>query len=135
MQPEKKALGPSSRRPATNDPWYVRAALVAAAAIVVLLLIGVPVGNVFWQALGSGIRSYLNNFLSDADTIDAIRLTLIVAPVAVLANVVFGVTAAWAIARFEFPGRTALITLIDLPFSVSPVVAGLVFVLLCGQQG
>src|SRR5207248_10191939 len=78
---------------------------------------------------------YWHSLFGDADTRHAILLTLMVAPVAVAANVVFGVAAAWAIARFRFRGRTLLLTLIDLPFSVSPVVAGLVFVLLFGAQG
>src|SRR5207248_303304 len=78
---------------------------------------------------------YWHSLFGDADTRHAILLTLMVAPVAVAANVVFGVAAAWAIARFRFRGRTLLLTLIDLPFSVSPVVAGLVFVLLFGLQG
>src|SRR5207248_7077918 len=78
---------------------------------------------------------YWDALTGDPDTRAAVRLTLTVVPSAVLANLVFGVAAAWAIARFRFPGRTALITLIDLPFSVSPVVAGLVFVLLFGAQG
>ena len=76
-----------------------------------------------------------DNLVGDPDTRHAILLTLTVAPIAVVANVVFGVAAAWAIARFRFPGRTLLTTLIDLPFSVSPVVAGLMFVLIFGLQG
>src|SRR5205085_5929372 len=91
--------------------------------------------NVFAQALANGPRVYWDNLVGNADTRHAILLTLTVAPVAVGFNLVFGVAAAWAIARFRFPGRTLLITLIDLPFSVSPVVAGLVFVLLFGLQG
>src|SRR5207245_7916833 len=91
--------------------------------------------NVFYQALAKGPATYWNNLVNDPDTWDAITLTLRVAPAAVLANVIFGVTAAWLIARFRFPGRTLLTTLIDLPFSVSPVVAGLIFVLLFGLQG
>jgi sulfate transport system permease protein len=99
------------------------------------VLIVVPVVNVFYQALAPGLSAYLSNLFNDANTRHAILLTLIVAPVAVAANIVFGVAAAWAIARFRFPGRTVLTTLIDLPFSVSPVVAGLMLVLLFGMQG
>jgi len=95
----------------------------------------VPVINVFYEALAHGAGAYIQNLLSDPDTRHSILLTLTVAPVAVILNVVFGVAAAWAIARYEFPGRTLLTTLIDLPFSVSPVVAGLIFVLLFGLQG
>src|SRR6202020_882413 len=90
---------------------------------------------VFVQAFQNGIGIYFANLFGDEDTRSAIWLTLTVAPVAVLANLVFGLAAAWLIARFRFPGRTLLITLIDLPFSVSPVVAGLVFVLIFGLQG
>jgi sulfate transport system permease protein len=98
-------------------------------------LVILPVVNVFYQALATGLWAYAENLLGDPDTRHAILLTLTVAPVAVALNLVFGVAAAWLIARFRFPGRTLLTTLIDLPFSVSPVVAGLVFVLLFGLQG
>src|SRR5205823_575012 len=87
------------------------------------------------NAFADGPRAYLANLLDDKDTRHAILLTLTVAPAAVTANIVFGVAAAWAIAHFRFPGRTLLVTLIDVPFSVSPVVAGLIFVLLFGLQG
>jgi len=109
--------------------------LTLAAMAVVFVLIVIPVVNVFSQALAQGLGTYWQTIVLDADTRAAIRLTLTVAPIAVVLNVLFGVSAAWAIARFRFPGRTLLVTLIDLPFSVSPVVAGLVFVLLFGLQG
>ncbi|HMF14961.1 MAG TPA: sulfate ABC transporter permease subunit CysW [Gemmataceae bacterium] len=105
------------------------------ALALIAVLIAVPVANVFAQALANGPVAYWNNLAGSPETLHAIRLTLTVAAAAVLLNTVFGVAAAWAIARFRFPGRTLLITLIDLPFSVSPVVAGLVFVLLFGLQG
>ena len=85
-------------------------------------------------ALGDGIRVYLQTF-RDPDTLSAIRLTLLAAGIAVPLNMVFGVAAAWAIGKFEFVGKSLLITLIDLPFSVSPVVSGLIYVLLFGLQG
>src|SRR4029453_4226555 len=85
-------------------------------------LVIVPVINVFYEALARGAGIYMQNLLADPDTRHAIVLTLTVAPVAVVLNVVFGVAAARAIARYQFPGRTILTTLIDLPFSVSPVV-------------
>jgi len=135
MPSDKQNHGPPSRRQLTSDPWYVRTALIAAAMGVVALLVGIPLVNVFFHALENGVPSYVGNLVGNSDTLAAIRLTLIVAPIAVAANVVFGVAAAWTIARFKFPGRTALISAIDLPLSVSPVVAGLVFVLLFGQQG
>jgi sulfate transport system permease protein len=120
---------------ARRDPLWVRWGLTAFAMISLGVLIVIPVVNVFYQALAPGLSAYLNNLFGDANTRHAILLTLIVAPVAVAANIVFGVAAAWAIARFRFPGRTVLTTLIDLPFSVSPVVAGLMIVLLFGMQG
>jgi sulfate/thiosulfate transport system permease protein len=127
--------GSTERRTALQDPWLMRWGLIIAAVGVVGMLVIVPVINVFYEALARGAGTYIQNLLADPDTRHAIVLTLTVAPVAVVLNVVFGVAAAWAIARYQFPGRTILTTLIDLPFSVSPVVAGLIFVLLFGLQG
>ncbi len=126
---------PGRTRPAARDPCPVRWGLTLAAVAVLTVLVIVPVVHVFWQALARGPAVYVQNLFGDPLTRHAVLLTLIVAPSAVAANLVFGVAAAWAIARFRFPGRTVLLTLIDLPFSVSPVVAGLVFVLLFGRQG
>jgi sulfate transport system permease protein len=109
--------------------------LTLAAVAVVTVLVIVPVVHVFYQALANGPRVYWDSLAADPDTRHSILLTLTVAPLAVAANVVFGVAAAWAIARFRFPGRTLLLTLIDLPFSVSPVVVGLALVLVFGLQG
>jgi len=95
----------------------------------------IPMVNVFSEALAGGIGVYWDNLVKDPDTRHAIGLTLTVVPIALVANVVFGIAAAWAITRFRFPGRTFLTALIDLPFSVSPVVAGLMFVLIFGLQG
>lgn len=122
-------------RPSRRDPWWVRCTLTAAAVAVLTVLIVIPVVSVFAQALVNGPRVYLDALLRDADTRHAIGLTLTVAPTAVVLNLVFGVAAAWAIARFRFPGRTVLLALIDLPFAVSPVVVGLGLVLLFGLQG
>jgi sulfate transport system permease protein len=134
--PDFPANSASVRLPlARRDPWPVRWGLTFAALAVLGILVIVPVVNVFVQALGAGPRVYWENLFHDPDTRHAIMLTLTVAPVAVVLNLVFGVAAAWAIARFRFPGRTLLVTLIDLPFAVSPVVAGLAFVLLFGLQG
>lgn len=124
---------PLSRRRG-RDPWYVRYLLVGLTLGIVGLLVLVPLVSVFAQALANGPVAYLRNLFADPDTRHAVFLTLMVAPVAVALNVVFGVAAAWAIARFRFAGRAVLVTLIDLPFSVSPVVAGLLFVLLFGGQ-
>jgi sulfate transport system permease protein len=133
QQTASSQLKPQNAR--FSDPPLVRWGLTAAAVFVVVVLIVVPVINVFYQALANGLGTYWRAIVLDADTRAAILLTLTVAPIAVVLNLVFGVAAAWAIARFRFPGRTLLVTLIDLPFSVSPVVAGLVFVLLFGLQG
>lgn len=122
------------KRPHADPPW-VRRTLILAALTVVAVLILLPVIDVFYQALASGVGVYWRSLAGDADTRHALILTLTVAPAAVVANLIFGVAAAWAIARFRFPGRTLLTSLIDLPFSVSPVVAGLAFVLLFGAQG
>jgi sulfate transport system permease protein len=129
------AAPPSRTRRAQQDPWWVRWTLITLAVSVIGVLVVVPVVNVFWQALANGPRVYWDNLIADPDTRHAILLTLTVAPLAVIFNVVFGVAAAWAIARFRFPGRTILISLIDLPFAVSPVVAGLSLILLFGLQG
>src|SRR5206468_2571766 len=98
------------------------------------VLVIVPVASVFAEAFADGAGAYFQN-LTDPDTLAAVKLTGIVAVSAVACNLVFGVAAAWAIARFRFPGRTALVTLIDLPFSVSPVVVGLMLVLLFAPWG
>jgi sulfate transport system permease protein len=124
----------ASRR-AKEDPAWVRWTLTAMALGTVSLLVVVPVVNVFFEAFAAGVGVYLRNLFHDADTLHAILLTLTVVPIALVANVVFGVAAAWVIARFHFRGRTLLTALIDLPFSVSPVVAGLMFVLIFGLQG
>ena len=108
--------------------------LILAAVSVVGVLIVIPVVHVFAGALSEGVRVYWDNLVADPDTRHSILLTLTVVPLALAANVVFGIAAAWAIARFRFPGRTVLTALIDLPFSVSPVVAGLMLVLIFGLQ-
>jgi sulfate transport system permease protein len=118
-----------------RDPWPVRWGLTLAAVAVVTVLVIVPLVHVFYQALANGPGIYWDSLAAEPDTRHAILLTLTVAPLAVAANVVFGVAAGWAIARFRFPGRTLLLTLIDLPFAVSPVVVGLALVLVFGMQG
>jgi sulfate transport system permease protein len=122
------------KRPLHDPPW-VRWTLTLLAVGVLMVLVVIPVVNVFWQALAGGLGVYWHSLIADGDTRHAILLTLAIAPVAVALNIVFGLAAAWAIARFRFPGRTVLLSLIDLPFAVSPVVAGLMFVLLFGMSG
>jgi sulfate transport system permease protein len=108
--------------------------LVLASALVMAGLVLLPLFVVFHDAFAKGIGKYLAA-ISDPDAISAMQLTLLVAAIAVPLNAVFGVAAAWCIAKFEFRGKSALLTLIDLPFSMSPVVSGLVWVLLFGAQG
>lgn len=118
-----------------QDPAYVRWSLTFLALTVVGVLVVVPVVNIFYEALREGVGVYWKNLFADPDTLHSILLTLTVVPIALTANVIFGIAAAWTIARFSFPGRTLLTALIDLPFAVSPVVAGLIFVLIFGLQG
>src|SRR5262245_8135849 len=123
------------QRVGQQDPAWVRWTLTLLVVGLLTVLVLIPVVNVFWQALADGFGAYWRNLVADRETRHAIVLTLAVAPVAVALNVLFGLAAAWAIARFRFPGRTLLLTLIDLPFAVSPVVAGLMLVLLFGLSG
>ena len=124
-----------SRRRAspTSEPPVVRIVLIAIAVLLLMLLLVVPLISVFAQAFRLGIGEFLNTF-RNPDALSAIWLTLLVAAIAVPCNLVFGVAASWAIAKFRFKGRALLISLIDLPFSVSPVVAGLVYILLLGSN-
>jgi sulfate transport system permease protein len=116
------------------EPALVRWLLIGATLLLLGVFLLLPLIVVFTQALKAGIDGYLAA-LGDSDTVASIRLTLLTAAIAVPLNTLFGVAAAWAIAKFEFRGKSLLTTLIDLPFSVSPVIAGLVFVLLFGQRG
>jgi sulfate transport system permease protein len=122
-------------RARAQDPLWVRVLLTALALGFLTVLVIVPVVAVFAEALADGFGAYWRYLTEDPDTRHAVLVTLTVAPLAVCCNIVFGVAAAWAIARFRFRGRTLLITLTDVPFAVSPVVAGLMFVLLFGLQG
>src|SRR5499427_4627344 len=126
---------PAIRRRAHDDPPWVRALLLVLALAVMAVFVVVPLVSVFVEAFAGGPGAYWHRLAGSPDTVAAIRLTLTVAPIAVLLNLVFGLAAAWAIARFRFPGRTLLTSLIDLPFSVSPVAVGLFLVLLFGLQG
>ena len=125
---------PRSIASGTTEPVWVQRLLIGIALTFMGLFLVLPLATVFAEALDKGWGSYVQA-LQEPDAWSAIRLTLITAAIAVPFNLVFGVAAAWAIAKFEFRGKSLLITLIDLPFSVSPVVAGLVYVLLFGAQG
>jgi len=118
----------------TQDPLWVRWILITISIAFISLFICVPLGLVIFQAFSKGITAYFSA-LTQPDTLAAIKLTLTVALVTVPLNTLFGVAAAWTITRFDFPGKSLLTTLIDLPFSVSPVISGLIFVLLFGAQG
>ncbi len=119
--------------PTSEQPW-LRAALSAVALLFLAVFLALPLAAVFAEALAGGVRTYLAS-LARPDALSAIRLTLITAAIAVPLNLVFGLAASWAVARFRFPGKSLLVTLIDLPFSVSPVISGLIYVLLFGAQG
>ncbi len=124
--------GPRRRfRPATTESRPVQVLLIGLTVLVLAVFLVAPLATVFVQALGMGIGPALAT-LGNPEALSAILLTLLVAAIAVPCNLVFGIAAAWAIAKYRFPGRTFLISLIDLPFSVSPVVAGLVYILLLG---
>ncbi len=125
---------PTAVRGALEEPRIVRFALIASALTFTGLFLVLPLLAVFVEAFRSGIPAYFAA-INEPDARAAIRLTLLVAAIAVPLNLVFGVTAAWAIAKFDFPGKSLLVTLIDLPFSVSPVIAGLIYVLLFAAQG
>lgn len=121
-------------RPATDEPLAVRLVLLAIVLVFLGLFLVLPLTAVFTEALRKGVQVYFVA-LFEEDALAAIKLTLLTAAIAVPFNLVFGVAAAWAIAKFEFFGKQFLMTLIDLPFSVSPVISGLIFVLLFGAQG
>jgi sulfate transport system permease protein len=119
---------------AYTEPLAVKVLLIGIATAFLGLMVIVPVANIFSEAFSKGFAHYVDA-LKDEDTISALNLTLKTAAVVVPLNALFGVAAAWSITKFEFPGKSLLVTLIDLPLAVSPVVAGLIFLLIFGQQG
>jgi sulfate transport system permease protein len=131
---EHSRSGGHVRQPVTTESRAARTALIVAALVFLALFLILPILVVFEEALRRGVSAYLATF-TDPDAQAAVWLTLVVAAIAVPLNTIFGIAAAWAIAKFEFGGKSVLITLIDLPFSVSPVVSGLIYVLLFGGQG
>ena len=118
----------------TSEPRGVQLLLIAVALAFLALFLVAPLVVVFQQALEKGLSAYLAA-IREKDALSALRLTLLTAAIAVPANLLFGLAASWAIARFDFPGRSLLLTLIDLPFAISPVISGVVFILLFGRQG
>ena len=125
-------LADAKRPPLATEPWPVRLVFILVTLLFLGLFLGLPLAAVFAQAFAGGRGAYFEA-IRDPNTLSAIRLTLLTAAVSVPLNVLFGVAAAWAIAKFDFWGKNILLTLIDLPFAVSPVVAGLIFVLLLGK--
>ena len=130
----KQSSRSHGRRETTGEPLLVRWLLIGVALLFLALFLLVPLAAVFAGALEKGWRAYLLA-IREPEALSAIRLTLLTAAVALPINTLFGICAAWAIAKFRFWGRNLLITLIDLPFAVSPVVSGLIFVLLFGARG
>ena len=125
----------ASMKHAQEDPAFVRWGLIGLTYFVVGVLIVIPLINIFTVAFSDGLVGYWNHLFGDPDTRHSMWMTLIVAPSAVFLNVIFGIAAAWLITRFRFPGRTFLTAMLDLPFAISPVVAGLMYMLLFGMQG
>jgi sulfate transport system permease protein len=118
----------------TEDPLWLKLLLGAVALGFIAVLLLLPLALVFKEAFGDGVMTFVNA-IKEPDTLAAVKLSLLAAAIAVPLNTVFGIAAAWCIAKYDFVGKTILVTLIDLPFSVSPVVAGLIYVLVFGAQG
>ncbi|MBW5466744.1 sulfate ABC transporter permease subunit CysW [Brevibacillus formosus] len=117
-----------------TEPAYIRWTLIIVAMLFLGLFLILPLVAVFTEAFRQGAEVFVAS-ITEEETLSAVKLTLLVAAISVPLNVTFGIAAAWAIAKFSFPGKNVLLTLIDLPFAVSPVIAGLIFVLLFGSQG
>jgi sulfate transport system permease protein len=128
------AAAPRAVTRATGEPALMRWTLTGIALLFLLLTLVLPLALVFHEAFAKGVDAYWQA-VTDPDALSAARLTLLVAGIAVPLNLVFGVAAAWCISKFRFPGRNLLVTLIDLPFAVSPVISGMIFVLLVGNHG
>jgi sulfate transport system permease protein len=128
------SLQKAAVRPAVLEPLWVRSLLIAVALAFLTVFLIVPLVAVFAEAFKKGWQAYLDAIV-DPDAVSAIKLTLIAAGIAVPLNLLFGIAASWCIAKFDFRGKSILLTLIDLPFSVSPVISGLIYVLMFGAQG
>ncbi len=132
--PVPAGVAPRAARTATTEAPWVRRLLIGLALAFMTLFLFIPLATVFVEAFKKGAEVYLAA-VTEPDALSAIKLTLLAAAISVPLNLVFGVAAAWSIAKFDFRGKNLLLTLIDLPFSVSPVIAGLIFVLVFGLQG
>ena len=129
-----QSVAPPNVARATTEPVWVRRVLIGVALVFLSLFLFVPLVSVFFEAFKKGWEVYVAA-ITEADAVSAMWLTLIAAAISVPLNLVFGVSAAWAIAKFDFRGKSVVLTLIDLPFSVAPVIAGLIYVLVFGLQG
>ena len=134
MNAAEAAVAPRRVSDATTEPAWLRRVLIGVALAFLTVFLFVPLIAVFVEALKKGVDVYLAA-ISEHDAVSAIKLTLLAAAISVPLNLVFGIAAAWSIAKFDFRGKNLLLTFIDLPFSVSPVIAGLIFVLVFGLQG
>ncbi|MGA2332464.1 MAG: sulfate ABC transporter permease subunit CysW [Syntrophales bacterium] len=136
MHPARKLIKGSQRPHKTGmeEPRLVRWLMIGTALLFLGLFLFIPLAALFSQAIEKGMDAYLAA-IREPDAISAIQLTVVVAAISVPLNLIFGVMAAWAIAKFEFPGKSLIITLIDLPFTVSPIISGMVYVLIFGLQG
>jgi sulfate/thiosulfate transport system permease protein len=132
--PARAGVAPRGIANATTEPAWVKWLLIGVALAFLTVFLFVPLAIVFVEAFKKGVGVYLAA-ITEADALSAIKLTLLAAAIAVPLNLVFGIAAAWCIAKFEFRGKNVLLTLIDLPFSVSPVISGLIYVLVFGLQG
>ncbi len=130
----KNSLRGTKNSQTNSDPRWVQTALIGIALLFLILFLLVPLAAVFAEAFRKGFHAYMKSF-NDPAALAAVKLTLAVAAVSVPFNIIFGLSAGWAVAKFQFKGRSLLITMIDLPFAVSPVIAGLIYVLLFGMQG
>jgi sulfate transport system permease protein len=133
-RPGRAGVAPRPITAATTEPIWVKWTLIGVALAFLTLFLFIPLAIVFFEAFKKGVEVYFAA-ITEADALSAIKLTLIAAAIAVPMNLVFGIAAAWCIAKFEFRGKNVLLTLIDLPFSVSPVISGLIYVLVFGLQG
>lgn len=122
------------RKVASGEGPFVKFILIATTIIFLMLFLILPLGTVFTEAFRKGVEVYFKS-ITDENAVAAIKLTIIVTLVATPLNMIFGIAAAWAVTKFEFPGKNLLVTLIDIPFAVSPVISGLIFVLVFGLQG
>jgi sulfate transport system permease protein len=135
MHPSTLRTKKTAGRFVADEPLWLRILLITSVYLIIGVLILIPMAYVFWQAMAEGWEGLVKNLWQDHDTWHSMWLTMTLAPLTVVLNTIFGLAAAWTITKFKFPGRTLLVTLLDVPFAISPVVVGLMLVLLFGMQG